>query len=121
MTRNKKKLTPHKKINGYKFKNLTFLLISFILAIYMVRNEVLHEYLLHLGNLEYIGAFFAGFFFVSTFTIAPASIVLYILTDSLPVWSIALVAGFGAVLGDTTIFQYIRQTNLVLHHSCDHQ
>jgi uncharacterized membrane protein YdjX (TVP38/TMEM64 family) len=97
-----------KALNGYRFKNLTLLVISIIFAYFLFRNEALHGYLLHLGKYEYIGAFVSGLFFVSTFTIVPASIVLFILAETLPVWSIAFIAGAGAMLGDLTIFQFFR-------------
>jgi hypothetical protein len=97
-----------KTINGYRYKNLTLLFLSVIVALVVFRNESFHTYLLHLGTFEYIGAFLAGLFFVSTFTIAPASIVLFILAETLPIWSIAFVAGTGAMLGDFIIFQFFR-------------
>ena len=102
----------HKNINGYRYKNLTFLLLSTIASIFLLKNDAFHAYVLDLGNLEYLGAFMAGFFWVSTFTIAPATIVLFILTETLPVWIIALAAGLGAVIGDSVIFQFIRNTDI---------
>jgi len=98
-------------LNQYRFKNIAILVISIILAIIILRSEVFHGYLLHLGKFEYVGAFVAGFFFVSTFTIVPTTIVLFILAETLPVWSIALIAGIGAMLGDLTIFQFFRNNN----------
>jgi hypothetical protein len=103
-----KKKQKRKVRNGYKYKNLTFLFVSILVAFFLFRNEAFHQYFLNLGALEYLGAFLSGFFFVSTFTIAPASILLFILAESLPIIPVALIAGIGAMAGDLTIFQFFK-------------
>lgn len=60
------------------------------------------------GNLGYLGAFVTGLFFVSTFTVAPAAVVLFHLASQLHAIEIALLAGAGAMVGDYFIFQFIR-------------
>lgn len=101
-----------KNVNGYRYKNLTFLLLSTIAAVFLLKNDAFHAFLLNLGNFTFIGAFVAGFFWVSTFSIFPASIVLFILTDTLPIWIVALTAGLGAVVGDVIILHVIRDTDI---------
>ena len=59
----------------WKYTNLTFLAVSLLLALIISRYEPLHEILLHLGKLGYIGAFFAGMLFVSTFTVEIGAVV----------------------------------------------
>ncbi len=93
---------------SYKYKNLTFLFLSLLLAIYLFRNETFHSYLLHLGNLGYIGAFIGGILFVSTFTVATATLILLVLAEGLNPVEIGLVAGAGAVIGDVLIFHFIK-------------
>jgi uncharacterized membrane protein YdjX (TVP38/TMEM64 family) len=109
MTRKKRRYTHP---SHRKYVHLLLLLISIVAAILVLRNETLHAYVLHLGNLGFVGAIIAGMFFVSTFTIAPASIVLFILAQSYPFWLISILAGFGAMIGDLTIFQIIREREL---------
>lgn len=92
----------------YKYKNLTFLFISLLLALYLFRNETFHSYLLHLGNLGYIGAFIGGILFVSTFTVATATLILLVLAEGLNPVEIGLIAGAGAVVGDMLIFRFIK-------------
>ena len=77
-------------------------------ALLLTRLEWFHEALLHLGNLGYIGAFFAGILFVSTFTVAIGIIVLSMLDQYLSPVEIGLLAGAGAVIGDLLIFQYVK-------------
>jgi uncharacterized membrane protein YdjX (TVP38/TMEM64 family) len=92
----------------WKYKNLTFLVFSLVLAYFVLRNETLHSYLLHLGNLGNIGAFFAGILFVSTFTIATGAVILLILAETLSPVEIGLIAGLGAVVGDFAIFRFVK-------------
>jgi len=91
-----------------KYKNLTFFIISLALAFFILRNETIHSYLLHLGNFGYFGAFLAGILFVSTFTVATGAIILLVLAETLSPIEIGLVAGFGAVVGDFIIFRFVQ-------------
>ena len=92
--------------------NGVLLLSSFILAFILLRNETFHSYILHLGQLEYVGAFIVGMFLVSTFTIAPATIVLLVIAENLPFWLIAPIAGLGGMLGDYILYQFVRSNDL---------
>lgn len=102
-----------KRWRRYKYKNLTYLLISIIVTILLFNNSTFRFILLHLGNLGYIGAFFAGFLFVSTFTVSLGMVILLFLSETLNPIEIGLIAGLGAVLADLTIFQYIRSKSLI--------
>jgi len=92
----------------YQYKNLTFFLFSLVLAYFVFRNETIHTFLLHLGNLGYIGAFFAGILFVSTFTVATGAIILLVLAETLSPIEIGIIAGLGAVVGDFAIFRFVK-------------
>ncbi|HUD19056.1 MAG TPA: hypothetical protein VMR81_01255 [Patescibacteria group bacterium] len=98
--------------NGRHYIHLALLVISIVVAIIFLRTDLLHSYILHLGKLEYVGALVGGFFFVSTFTIAPASIVLYILAQTMPIWILAPIAGIGAMIGDFLMFQFLKDADL---------
>jgi len=93
----------------WRYKNLTFLIISLLFAIFVARYEPFHETLLHLGSLGYIGAFVAGALFVSTFTVATGIVILLILAESLSPIEIGLIAGLGAVFGDFVIFRFVKE------------
>ena len=95
-------------MNHWKYKNLTFLLISLVAAFFVFRNEALHTFLQHLGNFGYIGAFLAGMLFVSTFTVATGAIILLVLAETLSPIEIGLIAGLGAVVGDFAIFRFVK-------------
>lgn len=92
----------------WKYRNLTFLFVSIVLAYFVFRNETIHSYLLHLGSLGYVGAFFAGILFVSTFTVATGAIILLVLAETLSPIEIGFIAGLGAVVGDFVIFRFVK-------------
>lgn len=92
----------------WKYQNLTFLVISIIVAIFLSRYEPFHEFLLRLGEFGYIGAFIAGILFVSTFTVATGAIILLVLAERLSPIEIGIIAGLGAVFGDFVIFRFVK-------------
>lgn len=92
----------------WKYKNLTFLFVSLLVAFLVFRNEALHTFLLHLGSVGYVGAFFAGMLFVSTFTVATGAIILLVLAETLSPIEIGFIAGLGAVIGDFVIFRFVK-------------
>ncbi len=97
---------------SWKYKNLTFFFLSFIAALLLSRYEPFHNFLLNLGGLGYIGAFFAGMLFVFTFTIATGAVILFVLAESLSPIEIGIIAGLGAVVGDFIIFRFIKDNLL---------
>lgn len=92
----------------YKYKNLTLFFLSLIFAFLLGRYEPFRALLLNLGDFGYIGAFFAGALFVSTFTVSIGAVILFILAESLLPLEIAIIAGLGGVVGDFTIFRFIK-------------
>jgi len=92
----------------WKYKHLTFFIISIIFAILLSRYELFNTFLLSLGNWGYIGAFFAGALFVSTFTVATGAVILLTLTERLSLIEIAIIAGLGGVVGDFAIFRFVK-------------
>lgn len=94
--------------NGLKYKNLTIFAFSIIFALIFSRFEAFHTFLLNLGDLGYLGAFIAGILFVSTFTVATGAVILLVLAERLSPVEIGIIAGLGAVVGDFTIFRFIK-------------
>lgn len=92
----------------WRYKNTTLLLLSFVLLFILADTEVAHSLIRYVERFGYIGALFTGVFFVSTFTVAPASVVLFHLSQDLNPFWIALFAGTGAVIGDLVIFRILK-------------
>ncbi len=97
---------------SWKYKNLSIFFLSLIVAFSLSRYEGFHSFLLNLGELGYIGAFLGGTLFVSTFTVATGAVVLLVLAERLSPVEIGIIAGLGAVVGDFTIFRFIKD-NLI--------
>lgn len=102
-----------KKWHRYRYKNITYLILSIIVAYVLFKNTTFHEFLTHLGTYGYVGAFMGGILFSSTFTISIGAVILLNMIEYLNPWEIALIAGVGGVMGDALIFQFIRNKGLV--------
>ncbi len=101
------------RYKNWQYKNTFLLLVSFVLLFLVVDSPWMKEVLHHVGTLGYLGAFLAGVLFVSTFTVAPAGLVLVFLSQDLNPYYLSLIAGFGGVVGDYTIFRFLKDS--VLH------
>ena len=91
----------------YHVKFLLFLL-SVAFAVYLSNEESIQSFLLNLGNLGYIGAFFAGILFVWIFTMPTGLLIFLTLSSYLTPWEIALIGGAGAMTGDYLIFKFVK-------------
>lgn len=93
---------------GWQFANTTLLLAGLAMFFFLAGTPAVHAFLAEIGRWGYVGAFLAGLFFVSTFTVAPAILILFSLAHVLPVVPLAVVAGVGAMLGDYLLFRFVR-------------
>ncbi|MFA6458951.1 MAG: hypothetical protein WCV79_00955 [Candidatus Paceibacterota bacterium] len=92
----------------WKYKN-TLILLTSLLALFFISDSIYVSQIMNaISGLGYVGAFFAGFFFVSTFTIAPAGLVLYHLSFVLDPILMSLIGGLGGVIGDFIIFSFFK-------------
>jgi len=92
----------------WRYKNTFLLVLSLILFFYLARTPQVDHIIKQIGYLGYFGAFITGIFFVSTFTVAPAAIVLYHLAHTLQPIEIAVLAGLGAMVGDYVVFRFVK-------------
>lgn len=92
----------------WKYENTAWLLVSLAVVYYLAQTPLLDATVTRAGELGYAGAFVVGIFFVSTFTVAPAALVLYHLAEHLHAVEVAVLAGLGAMLGDYVIFRYTK-------------
>lgn len=84
------------------------LVISIMLFFWLAKTPLVDSLIKEVGTLGYLGAFITGVFFVSTFTVAPAAVILFHLADSLHPIEVALLAGLGAMVGDYFIFRFMK-------------
>lgn len=103
----KRLITTYKSL---KYKNLFFLVLSLFAIFYFASTNFGHSTITSISKLGYVGSFLAGIFFVSTFTVAPAGIVLFELAQEYNLLIIAVTAGFGAVIGDYILFRFLKDS-----------
>jgi len=99
---------PLRYYRAWEYRNIALLLASFALLWYISDHPVVISAIDGVAHLGYLGAFITGGFFVSTFTVAPAAVVLFRLADTFNPYLIAIFAGAGAVIGDYIIFRFLR-------------
>lgn len=93
---------------SWTYKNTALLIVSLALLYYFAGSDLVKQTITTIGQLGYLGAFITGVFLVSTFTVAPALVVLYHLAEALNPLEIALLAGIGSVVGDYLIFRFLK-------------
>lgn len=84
------------------------LIASLVLFFYLAGTPFVDRVITEIGTLGYVGAFITGIFFVSTFTVAPAAVVLFHLAETLHPIEVAILAGLGAMIGDYLIFRFMK-------------
>ncbi len=92
----------------WKFNNLTFFIISIVVAFFVSQSDEFYYLLHHIGRLSYLGAFLGGMLYVSTFTVATGAIILIFLSDTMTIWEISVIAGLGSLFGDFVIFRLVK-------------
>lgn len=91
-----------------RYPNLTYVLLSLMVAYWLSHFQLFHSALLHLGNFGYLGALVGGILYVSSFTVATGALILITLAEYMHPVEIAFVAAIGGVIGDFLIFTLIK-------------
>jgi hypothetical protein len=92
------------------FRDLAIILFSVIITILLVKTGILNSFLAGTHQIKILGSFIAGMFFTSIFTTAPATITLAEIARHESIWSVAIVGGAGAMLGDLIIFRFVKNS-----------
>lgn len=75
---------------------------------FVAGTDTVRALVAQVGGLGYFGVFMTGMFFVSTFTVAPASVVLVHLAHQFDPLLLALYGGLGAAAGDVILFRFLK-------------
>jgi len=70
-------------IKNWKYKNLTLLGLSLIFFFFLASTSFVYNIVHVIGTFGYFGALITGIFFISTYTVAPATVVLFHLARAL--------------------------------------
>lgn len=98
----------NKSMRGYLVQDLMIIIMSFFLAIVLVKTHVVTNLLLTTQDYGLLGSFVAGLFFTSIFTTAPSVIALGEISQMQSTLQVAFFGAAGAMIGDLLIFQFIR-------------
>lgn len=90
-------------------KDLFIIFVSITIAVLLARAEVFETILQESQGFGILASFIAGIFFTSIFTVAPATVAVAELSQTQPIWTVALFGGLGAVVGDMVIFLFVRE------------
>ena len=85
-------------------KDMAVIIFSIVLAVFIVDTDIVEKLLSTSENIGIVGSFVAGLLFTSIFTTAPAIIVLGEISQTEPIFIVALVGAIGALCGDMIIF-----------------
>lgn len=97
------------KKNGYALiYDLIIISLGIVVAIFLSKIGAIDALVSGLQGYSIFASFVAGIFFTSTFTIAPASIAIVHLAESIPPTTLAFWGALGAVCGDLILFYFIR-------------
>lgn len=88
-------------------KDFIFILFGVALTFLLAQTGILDLILKFLGSNAW-GSFISGLFFTSAFTMAPASVALARLAETVPLITVALYGALGAMCGDLILFLFIR-------------
>ena len=89
-------------------RDIAIIFLSILIAVVLVKTDVLIKILLSARELEFLGSFVAGIFFTSVFTTAPSVVTLGELARDNSVFLVAVFGGLGAMVGDWIIFRFVR-------------
>src|SRR3989344_2584957 len=74
----------------------------------VIKPDFIKNFILGLGELEYVGAFVSGLFFSYGLTTAPAVSMIYIISRNLHPVDVAAFGAIGAFLSDFLIFRIVK-------------
>ena len=97
-----------KLLKNYKYKNLTLVALSIVLAIILSKYDFLNKIIFEARFIPFAGSFIAGILYVSTSTAALGILMIADLSKKLSPIEIALLAGLGGAIADFAIFRFFR-------------
>lgn len=103
-----------KRWHRYHYKNLTYLALSIIASLLLIRTPLFREMMFHLGTYGFVGALVGGALFSSTFTVSIGAAILMLLAEVMNPLQVGIIAGAGGVIMDMLIFRFIRSKGLVV-------
>ncbi len=93
----------------WKYRNLMLLLVSLLIAYFMLRTAYLESLISSIGNFGIFGPFFAGMLYPFSLSVAPSMAIFYALSKKYSPITIGLIGAVGTVIGDYAIFKFAKE------------
>lgn len=94
--------------NNFLLQDAVVIILSIIVAVILVKTDILIKILISTQELKLLGSFIAGIFFISIFTVAPAMVTLGEIARANSILHTAIFGAMGAMVGDLIIFRFVR-------------
>lgn len=110
MVKRKTKKKPsklHQKWIDFGYKHTLLAVLVIIFTILVIDTALIAAILEWFQHQKYIGGFVGGIMLVSSFTAAPAIVLLLSVAQNVDPLALVVIATFGSVLGDWIILKYI--------------
>lgn len=91
----------------FAYKHTVSAIVAITIFVLLLDTVIVQTLLQSIVGLGYIGILLSGILFVSFFTAAPAVALLLTFVSSYDPLLVALIAGFGAMLGDLILLRFI--------------
>lgn len=101
-----------KWFRDYKYKNLTLIVLSILIAILLSKYNFLDQFFFKIKYVPFAGSFIAGILYVSATTTALGILMLSDLSTTLHPIEIALLAGLGGAVADFGLFRFFKNNLL---------
>jgi hypothetical protein len=99
-----------RKFKNHIAKDAFIIVISILLAVLMVKSNILASLFHATEGMRLLGSFFAGIFFTSAFTTPLAIAALGKLAETNSIVGVAAFGALGALLGDMIIFRFVKDS-----------
>lgn len=92
----------------WKYHNTILVLLSFVFVFHLIRSNADHQLVAQLSEWGIVGVFLTGVFFVSSFTVAPAAVILYQMAQVMDPYQVTFFGGLGGIVGDYILFRILK-------------
>ena len=90
------------------FIDTLIMILSILVAIYLVKSELIIKFVFLFEDLKWLGIILAGSLFTSMFTVAPSIALIGVLANTTHPIILAVLGGIGAAIGDYILFRFIK-------------
>lgn len=104
------KISRRQQMWEHLWGDVALIVVSVIFALYWLKTGTIERLINSAGEFEILSSLISGMFFTSIFTTAPAIVILGKLGQTEPLWVVAVMGAFGAMLGDLLIFRFVKDS-----------